>query len=72
MQDQSSGFTMIPGGVVRSDAYRRDAGAGRRSTVALLVVIAALLGATGWLAGVVATPQAVDSGSAPDTTIYPY
>jgi hypothetical protein len=67
MQHQSSTFTMIMGGVDRSAEFRRAADEGHRSTVALLVLIAALMATTGWLAGIVLIPQAAAATVAADT-----
>ena len=57
MHDQSTGFTMVLGGVDRSADYRRQLRAGKRFTLALMIMVAVLMASTGWLAGVALTPQ---------------
>jgi hypothetical protein len=64
MQDQSSVFTMIMGGIDRSDQFRRDAGTDRRLTIALLVIIAVLLVTNGLLGSAVLNQKVLSASPA--------
>jgi hypothetical protein len=64
MQDQSSVFTMIMGGVERADEFRRDTGKDRRLTIALLVIIAVLLFTNGLLGSTVLSQKILTASPA--------
>jgi hypothetical protein len=66
MHDQATGLTIITGGIDRSAEYRREARTGKHFMAAFLIVVAASIATTGWLAGVVVTPQAAIAAPAAD------